>query len=1312
MQILFFTVFLAFLGLCMFGIDLLIRRTAYDRKARYLHGRLIIAVLLVELLAANVFTISFPMMGVDAVINSSLLAPFFDVVLPKRAYELLYMLLVLFGLNILLMLMILAAILVTRFLFRRQLEYRSAEDFYGAERLLHPAWLLAYRYYSDEEQEGRLNSRGYCAKIWADGMKNVFLLLWILEVILLAVSVLWGGEVWNERLRAASKAWYLLPMAAYLLVEQFALFLEGEAEESEAGSFQSASVDERLTGDMEKLLNAFRGTFRNSGVLLYSEAGEYRTQGRDGLNSNDLDNQQLRDCLQPDVLSFLSSQLRESGVQQCDAYQNALVALLNGESIHVRDQKDGEFLIYLAAYLNNYLSQGRTALVLCRNAEDAHNVCSGLEQCLADLNSLYNVWSVRESSGINSAGRMDVLVCSWAELSVLNLSEKQSDFEKDLFSVCIMDAFSLFTQDGIHIEQVFNELRKSEKTLQYILISGEDNENLRNAAESTIRQSLAPFNHDVKQRNTSIMIWKEESRYKLQRYIGVGGDMSPYMGTALPLALVAVRYDLPQVYLVSDPGRGDKTFKSTLSMGTKEIMHYLGRTVNLESIIRWDPKEFMGRQDVCMALVYDTEYNMINALWRWMKYGGSDGTLLHVISPPYLLRDFMAANFRRKKLLLKNHEFDALIPYSRGLDISHRIGILTALSGGGLTREQLMERSSSYGWRYENEEKLLEDCLRVVLRKEEVHSVYDCFRFEEIEIFDKKQENFLTCTYITLSDPGIKKRILEQASFGKWVSGSGPRADMDVLSGNLHNYYLRGQIAAFEGYLYKITGVKDGCVYAEKEMPQSLPQYYPISCFRFQKYEQLDSGVDYSFVDMDLCRARVSRTILGYWASTQGNDFATPGGVLFNKLINDDGEGITQRIENAGVLEFSFHRAQLGERWREVANLFAFLLGELSRTLFPTIWQNLFVVTDGCPDSELMNRVLQNGEDSDLNDRIRSTIPWAENEDEAAPEDDQYATVYAVEFSCVEYGMVQMIYSKRESIFRMMHEYLSWYLGADRTAGEGEPAQGAEPGYLHFGAEKIPDLFEPQELMNVLDRLSHPTDAPVGEELSETDGGKRCTFCGRPVLFTYDMGDGRCMCRDCKSHQLSRRDEIKSLYFETIHYMEKSYGISLRKNIHVRFQSADAIRKAVNGGYNGRVLGFYNNRSRQLWLESRGPKIAIQSTLLHELTHSWQHDQLNIHALTRKFPRKDAQRNLLLLLEGHAMYVEVDAMRRLNELEYADRIHAETMSRTDEYGIGYRLLYDYIRAEEEKGSHMNAFTAMEQLVADVIEGRKVIENAT
>ena len=200
------------------------------------------------------------------------------------------------------------------------------------------------------------------------------------------------------------------------------------------------------------------------------------------------------------------------------------------------------------------------------------------------------------------------------------------------------------------------------------------------------------------------------------------------------------------------------------------------------------------------------------------------------------------------------------------------------------------------------------------------------------------------------------------------------------------------------------------------------------------------------------------------------------------------------------------------------------------------------------------------------------------------------------------------------------------------------------------------------------------------------------------------------MCGHCKDHQITQRDEIKSLYFETVEFLKSGYGIPLRKNIHVRFHSAEAIRRETKdiGGDGGRILGLYTPRRHQLLLETGGPRVAMQSTLIHELTHAWQFDNLPLRELMRKLPALTRNRQRLILLEGHAVYVEVDAMRRKNETEYADRLSQSYLSRQDEYGAGYRFISGYLRQKEEEGSHMTPFAAMELLVKDIMEGKVTV----
>ena len=88
----------------------------------------------------------------------------------------------------------------------------------------------------------------------------------------------------------------------------------------------------------------------------------------------------------------------------------------------------------------------------------------------------------------------------------------------------------------------------------------------------------------------------------------------------------------------------------------------------------------------------------------------------------------------------------------------------------------------------------------------------------------------------------------------------------------------------------------------------------------------------------------------------------------------------------------------------------------------------------------------------------------------------------------------------------------------------------------------------------------------------------------------------------------------------------------------------------------------------------------------------------------RKFPKDKRDEIRLLLLEGHAVFLEVETMRRLNEEAYADRLHTISMQRSDVYGVGYRLLRDYILEKNDLGSHMTPFSSMNQLLDDILNG--------
>ena len=1299
MKILYFTLFLLVAALVFVLQDKLLQKLAYPKTCRYLHCRIIPVVFVVLLAATNVYTVSYLLQFLDGIISSPALAPFFGLILPNRAYELVYMLLILLGLNLAVGLLVTLVIVVTKAIFGRATDYINIEDYYGISKVLHLPWLVARKFYEDRDGCPRLNGVGFTMGIWVRGFKWSFAIVWILEMMVLAVSILWGSDDWNARILTIVKNWYLLPMASFLLLQQVQFFLEDSVEE-EAGSAGSMEIAETQCGSIRPLMETYRLIFNSSNALLLSDIRNQILM-QDGLHSNDLGNQQIEDCDQPDVLNVITNQLQQCGVQQSEQYQNALVEMLNGHSVNICDQCEGKFLPFLCAYLNFYMAQGRTVLVLCSNSKRADQLREAMNREMERLNSLYSIWNICTLEDADNNSRISMLICPANDFLSFQVFEKRQDFAEDLFCTVLADGVDLLSGDRLCTERLFGVLRGKAEIRQYITFTGINNDALRTASEQAIKQEIIPFSDDaVCSPDSGIMVWREESHYRLQQNIGVGSTMSPYMGTALPLALTALKYDFPRVYLIGSDSHGTYSFNDVLSMSAKEVSRFIGKNINLKSLIRYQLDEALQQQELSVTIVYDTDYNFLNAMMFWQKYGGSKGSLLHIISPPYALREYFAANYHDKRFDLKNNEFNALIPHYLGTRNSHMLMLLVLLCGKGLTEKELMEKVKEYRWSYDNVDQLLQDCLKTVLAPDEIHSVYECFHFEEEKLFSQELGRFEVQTRVSLIDSTIRERLCRLSGCAELICQDSMNQTLSVLSGNLYNYYLQQQIIPVNGHLYQVRSISNGNIHAAQVLPQNIPEYYQICDFTFDHYQPTGACVDIGCMNLRICTADVTRRIMGYVASGKGNQFADGG----DFLVHSFPEPLRMQVSCANVLEINIRRSEFGHKAPEAARLFAYLLKDFAKTLFPATHQNLFAAVCDGQNGALVQQVLAAGKDAQLNDLVRSLIPWVTRMN---GEDPEYITVYVAECSCIEFGMVQMLYSRYKKVIMMMREYLSWYLESNQEPG---PLVGS---YLHFGADAIPDIFGPEELLALCRKI-----APEAESASEpapvvtADHTEHCTFCGKPTMFPIVLGDNRRMCTHCKDHQLTQKDEIKTLFADTLQFFSEGYRITLPKNLHVRFQSAEAIAQEAGTVDGGRILGFYNSRTHQLWLEARGPRIAMQSTLIHELTHAWQFHNPDfsekLQKVLKKSPRNQRGKIRLLLLEGHAVFMEIETMRRMHEEAYADRIHGAYLQRDDEYGAGYRLVRDYLIQKGALGSHMTPFNAMILLLQDVIDGKVVI----
>ena len=108
----------------------------------------------------------------------------------------------------------------------------------------------------------------------------------------------------------------------------------------------------------------------------------------------------------------------------------------------------------------------------------------------------------------------------------------------------------------------------------------------------------------------------------------------------------------------------------------------------------------------------------------------------------------------------------------------------------------------------------------------------------------------------------------------------------------------------------------------------------------------------------------------------------------------------------------------------------------------------------------------------------------------------------------------------------------------------------------------------------------------------------------------------------------------------------------------------------------GRVIGLAQKLAKTIWVETLSPEEFILSTLVHELTHFWQFENIRMDDLTA--------------VEGHASYLEVQFLKAERFDYLARRTHNEFLQRDDEYGRGYVMLDEIMSNREDR----NSFTYM------------------
>ncbi len=257
--------------------------------------------------------------------------------------------------------------------------------------------------------------------------------------------------------------------------------------------------------------------------------------------------------------------------------------------------------------------------------------------------------------------------------------------------------------------------------------------------------------------------------------------------------------------------------------------------------------------------------------------------------------------------------------------------------------------------------------------------------------------------------------------------------------------------------------------------------------------------------------------------------------------------------------------------------------------------------------------------------------------------------------------------------------------------------------FLKFGGTGIDPAIAADDLKEYLnshgcgDNSLRQARDPAALDPPHVSGELVCDFCGCSLTgVRYDrLSDGRIRCGKCTSTAITDLKSFERLLLDAVAILENNYGITFGSGITVHMTDAKTVSK-VSGvvfrptsGFDPRAVGVATQsgpNSYAIYIEHGSPRMATLTTMIHELTHIWQFQNWDMKKVQKHYGKK----NLDYILEGMAVWAEIQTLYAIGEYTYARDREQRIEDRPEVYRIGaeqYIKKYPFDRYGNIRAEH-------------------------
>jgi len=1083
--------------------------------------------------------------------------------------------------------------------------------------------------------------------VWIRGMKNIFALILIAEAIIVPVIIQFEINIIPEEyFGLLMKSIFMIPMAAYVVLSQVEIFLCADKSFRKWGNWDN---NRRLIGDYNPLIELYQKYYGGKALISYYLKGE-----GDFTKSlfAGIEKEQLERVENQELFCAVYRNLERCIEHKSAKYIDSIIDMVNGKNVAVVDQVCGEFSVYMLSYLQVLLSQNKKTIVICDTNMQVEDVIKKYKEIFALINRVPSVWKIKKLGEMRDANT-EILVCTEEELLTSEIRNKQPEFFDAMTNVIVVDSYSLMCRDKAFLTRLFNYV--GTKDIQYVFSIPENNPDIKLILEEFLEAPISIYENYNETTNTCIMFWRSEAGYKTQN--ALSSNLHHDFGVAYTIALIALCYDVLDINIQSPDSVPIYTYRNTATDEYAKILSnefFRRESINISSNIKVNEMMIFKSKELSFNVLYDNNNNLLSLVNMWLSYGGKECSMLHLVSRPYMLREYFAYNLT--ELHGKLSTVKLFVPI-KVLNIKMAALAFLIKTRSGVYIEEIQQFAHSMGLEETNAEKILQYLIGVVFAVPTSYRVYECFSFDETLIPKFEDDKYVYSHMVRMSSEALYKELCSMTENNAVVINGTKKIVLPINKNEIYNYYLPGQNCAIGGERYHIDKIDVACgelitrkeesVFEDKE----YTALYNITGIKDILSIDSDVVTRKERYSVNFFEAEITREIPGYYESSVGLNFRDTKRVSYVQYetpLTETKRASYMQLELSGFF---------GVDYEKVAALLTILVRGVLESLLPNNYRDLMVF------SQIDKDEIAEPCSNDM--KILDLIPTIMT-DGIKKNSESAIYLYVVDYLTNETGTLTALADDVDRLFIIIKDYLTWVTSRADLNDH----------YLYFGDSKMPVMFDTKRLTEWLNAST----TPIEHNEKILDGkfaiaaSRYCAFCGRPVFASgIDIGGGRVMCEVCAKHGVKSTRKIERILRQAYNIIHSKYGAIIPPGIGIEFAPAAVVESIVKAKPGYVSLGVYVVSKHKIYVVKDYPEKRILATVIHELTHAWQHKEVPW------ILAEDKEK----YCEGHTSYVEVQCMYEF-DAEFASALEAKLMKRSDEYGEGYRYWVEYLKGKYDE----------------------------